>query len=74
MIYGVYVRNRMKDKWHLFSITTSAEKAEQEIKNAIAASKKSGFNNPQVTIKIFETAFYIPEYIKELKPQTVIYN
>jgi hypothetical protein len=74
MIHGIYIRNRPKDKWHLFSIAASAEKAAGELDVAMKHAKKEEHEHPEVGIQIFESAFYIPEFLKEVRRQTPVYN
>jgi len=74
MFHGIYVRNRPKDKWHLFSIAVTAEKAEADLDAALKQAKKEGHEHPDVGIQVFESTFYIPTFLKAVQRQTPIYN
>lgn len=74
MIHGIYIKNRQKDKWHLFSTVKSAEEASTQLELAMTFAKKSGYDNPEVGIKVFESSFYIPQTLKEINKSPPIYN
>lgn len=74
MIHGIYVRSRPKAKWMLFSTTASSEVAVKEVDEALKAAKDKGHENPEAAIKTFETSFFIPQTLPEIKEQGVVYN
>ena len=74
MIHGIYVKSRPKNKWHLFSTAISPEAAIYEIDEAKRQSIIEGIENPQVAIKVFDTDFWIPEYIEDIKDQKPLFN
>lgn len=74
MIHGIYVKNKPKDKWHLFSVTISPEMANQEADQAKKQAELDGHEAAQVGIQIFESVFWIPEYVDEIKEQKPQFN
>ena len=74
MIHGIYVKSRPKNKWHLFSIAISPEAANCEVDEAKRQSIIDGIENPQVAIQVFDSAFWIPEYIEDIKDQKPLFN
>ncbi|CAB4196959.1 hypothetical protein UFOVP1290_479 [uncultured Caudovirales phage] len=74
MIHGIYVKNRPKSKWKLFSITTSQECVVQELDAALKAAHLQGNENAEVATKIFESSFYIPEQLSTITDQKPLFN
>jgi hypothetical protein len=74
MVHGIYVKNRPKSKWQLISVKLSAEGALKVLDNALKQAEIDGFTEAKGAIQIFESAFYIPETLKEIKDQKLIYN
>jgi hypothetical protein len=74
MIHGVYVKNRPKSKWLLVSTTPSAEVAIQDRDEALKQAQLDGHEQADVAIRIFESVFYIPESLTEIKKQEPQYN
>lgn len=74
MIHGIYVKNRPKSKWHLFSVVESAEATSYEIDAALAQAKQEGNENAKVAIQIFDSMLWIPETLTEVKNQKPLYN
>lgn len=74
MIHGIYVKNRPKGKWHLFSTTISAEAANYDSNIALKQAKLAGNDNAEVGIKVFDSNFYIPELLTEIKEQKPMFN
>lgn len=74
MIHGIYVKNKPKSKWHLFSITMSAEAAMQNIDDAKLQAKLEGYDNAEVAIQLFDSSFHIPEFMSEIKGQKPMFN
>lgn len=74
MIYGIYVKSKPKNRWHLVSEAVSPEAANYEIdaRKKIAASE--GNDEAQVAVQIFDSAFWIPEYMDEIKEQKPLFN
>lgn len=69
MIHGIYVRTKPNHKWHLFSITMSAEAASKELAVAVQAAKKGGNEQGQAAIQVFDSQLFIPELLNEIKEQ-----
>jgi hypothetical protein len=73
MIHGIYYKTRAKNKWHLFSVAASAETASSELKECKKQASVGG-DEAQVVIKIFDTVFYIPEYLSEIVENKPSFN
>lgn len=74
MIHGIYLKSRPKGKWHLFSIAISAEAANYDSSEALKQAQLSGNDNAEVGIRIFDSNFYIPELLTEIKEQKPMFN
>ena len=74
MIHGIYLKNNPKSKWHLVSVAISPEAANKEVDLFRKQAVKQGHSEAQVGIQIFDTVFWIPEYVDEIKDQKPLYN
>ncbi len=74
MIHGIYQKSRPKNKWHLVSIAISAEAANHELNEIKKQAVLDGFDSAEVAIQIFESNFWIPEFMNEIKQHTPLYN
>lgn len=74
MIHGVYFRSRPKNKWQLVSITISLEVAQQDIDDMLKQAYKEGNEEAEAVYQIFDSAFWIPHYLNEVKTQKPMYN
>ena len=74
MIHGVYIKHRPKGKWHLVSVAVSAETANIDLSAILKQAKLEGNDQIQVAIQSFDSAFYIPELLSEIKEQKLLYN
>lgn len=74
MIHGIYIKNKPKAKWHLFSVAISAEAANYDINEAIKKIKGEGLDQAEVACQLFESAFWIPETLTEIKNHKPLYN
>jgi hypothetical protein len=74
MIHAVYTRNTKKSKWRLFSTVVSAETATSELVAAKQQAIKEGFDEAETAIQVFDSLFYVPEYINSIKAQAPQYN
>jgi hypothetical protein len=74
MIHGIYVRNRPKNKWHLVSVAISPEAANQDLDTLRKQAALTGSDTQEVAVRIFDSAFHIPEYLNEVKAQKLLYN
>ena len=74
MILGVYVKNKPKSKWHLVSVTDSPESANIDLDQARKQSTLEGYDNAEAAIRSFDSAFYIPVFLVEVKESKPLYN
>lgn len=74
MIHGLYVRNRPKSKWHLISTSVSPEIAVKDKNSILNQAKIEGNEKIEVAIKIFDSSFYIPEFLSEITEQKLMFN
>ncbi len=74
MIHGIYVKSKPKNKWHLVSITMSPEVANTELETQKKQAVDAGNDDVQVAIQIFDSAFWIPEYVDEIKERKALLN
>lgn len=74
MVHGVYMKSRPNAKWHLVSVKLSAESALHDLNKALDQAKLEGNDLAEVAIQVFETVFYIPESLKEVKDQKLMFN
>jgi hypothetical protein len=74
MIHGIYVRTRPKNKWHLVSISLSLEETKIYIDEALKQAQLEGNDEAEVAYQIFDSAFWIPHYLSEVKEQKAMYN
>ena len=74
MIHGIYVKSKPKNKWHLFSLSVSPEVANQEVEEAKKQAALDGHEEAQVGIQIFDSVFWIPEYVDEIKERKPLFN
>lgn len=74
MIHGVYIKNKINSSWHLVSLTVSIESAKKDALVFREQSEKEGNENAEIIIKTFDSTFYIPEIMRDIKPQKIMYN
>jgi hypothetical protein len=74
MIHGIYLKSRPKSKWHLFSVAISVEAANYDVTEALKKAKLEGNDQAEAAIQVFDSAFYIPEFLSEVKTQKPMYN
>lgn len=74
MIHGIYVKSTPKSKWHLVSVAISPEAANQEVDECKKQAVQNGNDTLQVGIQIFDTVFWIPEYVDEIKDRQPLFN
>lgn len=75
MIHGVYIRNRPKGIWYLMTVSASAEIAKQDKENVLGEALRSGNEEAQARIQTFDSAWFIPESLKEIKEDSkLLYN
>jgi hypothetical protein len=74
MIHGIYVKSKPKNKWHLVSVAISPEAANYEVSEFKKQAVLDGNDLAEVAIQIFDSTFFIPEYINEIKAQEPMFN
>ena len=74
MIHGIYLKNTPKSKWHLVSVAASPEAANKEVDVFKKEASLKGNSEAQVGIQVFDSMFWIPEYINELKERKPLFN
>lgn len=74
MIHGIYLKSRPKNKWHLVSVALSAEAANLEIETFKKQALQEGNEEAKVAVQIFDSEFWIPEYVSEIKEQKPMFN
>jgi hypothetical protein len=74
MIHGIYLKSKPKNKWHLVSVAVSPETANQEVSECKKQAALDGHELAEVAIKIFDSTFWIPEFVDEIKTQEPLFN
>lgn len=74
MIYGIYLKSRLKSTWQLVSIALSQEAAMHDIDETLKQTIAEGNENAKVVSQVFESSFWIPHFLKEVKEQKPMYN
>jgi hypothetical protein len=74
MIHGVYLKSRPKGKWHLITVAVSPEAATHDIDEILKQAHREGNEQAEAVVQVFDSNFYIPELLNEVKPQKPMYN
>lgn len=74
MIHGIYLKTKPKNKWHLVSYAISAEAANNELEEIKKRALDKGNEQAEVAIQVFDSLFWIPEYMTEIKEQKPSFN
>ncbi len=74
MIHGIYLRSKPKASWRLVSVAASAEAATYDLKTFLEQAQKEGNEQAEVAVQVYDTDFYIPEILREIKEQKILYN
>ena len=74
MIHGIYLKSKPKNKWHLVSYAISAEAANLELEEIKKQAIQEGNEQAEVAVQFFDTAFWIPEYVDEIKDRKPLFN
>lgn len=74
MIHGIYLKSKPKNKWHLVSLAISAEAANMELETFKKQALEDGNERAEVGVQVFDSLFWIPEYMSELKEQKPSFN
>ena len=74
MFHAVYMKTRPKGKCFFVFMSLSQETATNDMQALLDQAKITDNNDVQVCIQSFETCFYIPEFLSEVKKQKLLYN
>jgi len=75
MILAVYTKNKTKDKWLLYSLAESMERAKKQARFYVNRAKKIGYDEATSVIQGFETAASIPKNLgEEIKPEKLLWS
>jgi hypothetical protein len=74
MIYGIYLKSKPKNKWQLMSVATSQEMAVNDLKETLKQAHAEGNEQVMVAEQLFDSAFWIPHYLDNVKEQKILYN
>lgn len=74
MIHGIYLKTKPKNKWHLVSYAISAEAANLELEEVKKQAIQEGNERAEVAVQVFDSLFWIPEYMTEIKDQKPYFN
>lgn len=74
MIHGIYLKTKPKNKWHLVSYAISAEAANLELEEVKKQALQEGNERAEVAVQVFDSLFWIPEYMTEIKEQKPSFN
>ena len=74
MIHGIYLRSRPKNKWQLVSIAASPEVAAKDMEETLKQAKDEGNDLAEVAEQVYDSTFFIPHYLNEIKQQKPMYN
>ena len=74
MIHGIYLKSKPKNKWHLVSYAISAEAANLELEEIKNKAIQEGNERAEVAVQVFDSLFWIPEYMTEIKEQKPSFN
>lgn len=74
MIHGIYLKSRPKAVWHLVSVAITPEAANHDLSEFLKQAKIEGNDRAEVAVQVFDSAFYIPEILHEIKDQKIMYN
>lgn len=74
MFHGIYLKSRPKSKWQLVSIAISPEGAAQELDQALKQAHLEGLQDAKVAEQLFDSAFWIPHYLNDVKECKPMYN
>jgi hypothetical protein len=74
MILGIYVKNRKKDKWSLFTVVKDLEIAKKTSKKLIKEFQEIGYDDADAIIQKFTNMYDIPGTLDKIKNETELYN
>jgi hypothetical protein len=73
-VHAIYRKSKPTAPWHLVSVVASQEMANQEVDLFEKQEKNNGNEQAKVAIQLFDTLFYIPENLTEIKEYKPIFN
>lgn len=73
MIHGIYVKTKKFKDWKLCAITASAEEATLSLSENLDKVKEE-YPSAEVGVKLFSNRNSIPEYLKTLVSDKILYN
>jgi hypothetical protein len=68
------MRTKPKSKWHLVSVAVSPEAAIHDVNETLKQAQKEGNEQAEVVFQVFESSFWIPHYLNEVKDQKPLFN
>ena len=74
MFHGIYLKSRPKSKWHLVAIAPSQEAAVSDMNSALQDAHALGLHEAEVAEQVFDSAFWIPHYLNDVKERKPMYN
>ena len=72
--HAIYLKLRKKYSWHLVSIVSSPELANQDMKKFLKQAKKEGNTEAEVGMQLFDSTHIIPEIVKDIKQDKPLFN
>jgi hypothetical protein len=74
MILGVYIRNRKRDRWSLFTVSQDLELAKKQSKKLVQEFKDIGYDDADAIVQKFDNVFDIPATLEKVVSEKVLYN
>jgi hypothetical protein len=72
--WNLFEDQTKKNKWHLVSLAISAEAANLELETFKKRAVDDGNERAEVAVQVFDSLFWIPEYMTEIKEQKPSFN
>lgn len=74
MIHGIYLKSRPKAAWHLVSLAISPEAANHDLNEFLVQAQNEGNDQAEVAVQLYESPYFIPEILHQIKEHKVLYN
>ena len=74
MVLGIYIKNRRKDKWSLFTVSKNLELAKKTSKKLIKDFQDIGYTEADATIQEFDNLYDIPATMNEVRSEKLLVN
>jgi len=74
MILGIYIKNRKKDKWSLFTVSKDLEVAKKTSKKLIKEFQEIGYVDADAIVQKFDNVHDIPGTLDNVKREVELYN